>query len=86
MAGMMLPTRINWQRLFSIVEVACFLSAWAVGMLVALSADRSVDDQDAARRFASATEVPGIQATLQTEARPGYESPTNRPSLRVSRR
>jgi hypothetical protein len=56
-------TRTNWHRLFSYVEVICFVSAWAVSLLLALSAQRSTDDRAASRSFAVTTDVLGIQAT-----------------------
>jgi hypothetical protein len=54
---------MNWQKLFSYGEVVCFCSAWAVGLLMALSSDRSADERTSTS-FASATDVPGVQATL----------------------
>jgi len=66
-AGMMLPPRINWNKLFSYGEVVCFFSAWAVGLLIALSANHSTDDRATPRRFASASDAPGIQATLHKQ-------------------
>jgi hypothetical protein len=56
-------TRTNWHKLFSYVEVICFVSAWAVSLLLALSAERSTDDRAASRSFAVTTDVLGIQAT-----------------------
>ena len=61
----MLPTRINWQKLFSYGEIVCFFSAWAVGLLVALASDRPTSDRTTARSFASTNDVVGVQATLQ---------------------
>jgi hypothetical protein len=63
MARAMAWTRMNWQRLFSYAEVICFVTAWAVSLLLAFSAQRSVDDHLAARNFAATTDVLGIQAT-----------------------
>ena len=63
MARAMAWTRMNWQRLFSYAEVICFVTAWAVSLLLAFSAQRSVDDHIAARNFAATTDVLGIQAT-----------------------
>ena len=56
-------TRTNWHKLFSYVEVICFVSAWAVSLFLALSAGRSTDDRAASRSFAVTTDVLGIQAT-----------------------
>lgn len=61
---MMLSTSWNWQKLFSYGEVICFVSAWAVGLLIALEAPRPTSDRMAARSFAAATDVPGMQASL----------------------
>lgn len=61
---MRLPARINWQKLFSYGEVVCFCSAWAVGLLIALSADQSTSERTSAGSIASASDVPGVQATL----------------------
>jgi hypothetical protein len=66
MTSMMLPIRWNWQKLFSYGEVMCFISAWAVGLLVAWDGERSVDTRVAARPLASSADVPGIQATLSS--------------------
>jgi hypothetical protein len=83
---MMLPPRTNWQKLFSYGEVVCFFSAWAIGLLIVLSAKQSNDDRPAARRFASASDVPGVQATLQKDSRGARTGPSNTASLRVGRR
>jgi hypothetical protein len=80
---MMLPTRMNWHKLFSYVEVACFCSAWAIGMLVAISANQQSDDHAAARQFAAANEAPGVQAAMHKELRPGERKSA---SLRIGRR
>jgi len=56
-------TRTNWQRVFSYAEVICFVSAWAVSLLLAISAERSADDHSATRSIAVTTDVLGIQAT-----------------------
>jgi hypothetical protein len=56
-------TRTNWQRVFSYAEVICFVSAWAMSLLLALSAERSADDHSATRSIAVTTDVLGIQAT-----------------------
>ncbi|MCI0492899.1 MAG: hypothetical protein L0Z07_08180 [Planctomycetes bacterium] len=54
----------NWQKLFSYGEVMCFISAWAVGLLVAWGGHRTVDTRVATRSFQSTPDVPGIQAAL----------------------
>jgi hypothetical protein len=56
-------TRMNWQRIFSYAELICFVSAWAVSLLLALSAQRASDDRAATRTFAVTSDVLGIQAT-----------------------
>jgi hypothetical protein len=60
----MLSMRWNWQKLFSYAEVVCFISAWAVGLLVAAQGPRSDYERVATRSFAATTDVFGIQATL----------------------
>lgn len=85
-AGMMLPPRINWQKLFSYGEVVCFFSAWAVGLLIALSAGRATDERPATRRFASVSDVPGVQATLRQDSRTTAKESGNQATLRVGRR
>ena len=59
-----LSIRWNWQKLFSYGEVVCFVSAWAIGLLVALQNQRSNQEQPISRTFASANDTLGIQATL----------------------
>ncbi len=58
----MLRTRWNWQKLFNYGEVMCFASAWAVALLMVLSAQRSIDDRAATRTFAISTDDSGMQA------------------------
>ena len=41
MNGTTLIIRWNWQKLFSYGEVVCFVSAWAIGLLVALQSQRA---------------------------------------------
>ena len=60
----MLPMRWNWQKLFSYAEVVCFVSAWAVGLLLAMQGQGPNDDRVATRSFATSSDVFGIQATL----------------------
>ena len=69
MTSMTLPIRWNWQKLFSYGEVMCFISAWAVGLLVAVGGQRGVDTRVATRATSSPYDVPGIQATLSKVAR-----------------
>jgi hypothetical protein len=65
MFGTTLSTRWNWQKLFSYGEVVCFVSAWAVGLLLAMQAHQANDDSPTTRSFASATDSLGIQANLR---------------------
>jgi hypothetical protein len=58
----MLGRRWNWQKLFNYGEVICFASAWAVALLMALSAERPVDDRAATRTFAISSDMSGMQA------------------------
>ncbi len=64
---MMLPFRSfrwNWQKLSSYGEVACFISAWAIVLLMAVSQQPKQADTAAARTFAISSEVHGAQAML----------------------
>lgn len=65
MSGMTLSIRWNWQKLFSYGEVVCFVSAWAIGLLVAVQSHRAENNQSATRTFAAASDSLGIQATLR---------------------
>jgi len=58
----MLGTRWNWQKLFNYGEVICFASAWAVALLMALSAQRIAERSEATRTFAISSDVGGMQA------------------------
>jgi hypothetical protein len=58
----MLGTRWNWQKLFNYGEVICFASAWAVALLMALSAQRVVERNTDTRTFAISSDVSGMQA------------------------
>jgi len=60
---MMLLTATNWQKLFFYGEIACFVAAWAFGLLVALSEWPEATDLAPADSFAATTYLPGIQAT-----------------------
>jgi hypothetical protein len=62
-------TRTNWQKLFNYGEVICFASAWAVALLMALSAQRPADDRAATRSFVLSSDVSGMQATLSRRSR-----------------
>jgi hypothetical protein len=65
MFGTTLTIHWNWQKLFSYGEVMCFVSAWAVGLLVAMQGQHSNQERPAARTFASAADALGIQAKLR---------------------
>jgi hypothetical protein len=65
MFGTTLTFHWNWQKLFSYGEVVCFVSAWAVGLLVALQSQRPNQDHTTARTFATARDTFGVQATLR---------------------
>jgi hypothetical protein len=65
MNGMMLSMRWKWHKLFSYGEVVCFVTAWAVGLLVARDQGRSVDQRSASRTFATTADLPGVQAALR---------------------
>jgi hypothetical protein len=55
----------NWQRLFSYAEVVCFVSAWAVGLFIAMQGQHASSDRVPPRSFASASDAIGIQAKLR---------------------
>lgn len=64
---MMLPFRSfrwNWHKLSSYGEVACFISAWAIVLLMALAHEPKPADTSVARTFAVSSEVHGAQAML----------------------
>jgi hypothetical protein len=65
MSGTTLSLRWSWQKLFSYGEVVCFVSAWAIGLLVAVQGQRADHDRPTASTFASASDSLGIQATLR---------------------
>jgi hypothetical protein len=65
MNGTMLSNRWNWQKLFSYGEVICFVSAWAVGLLVAMQNQRPNTERTFARTFASTADTLAIQAVLR---------------------
>jgi hypothetical protein len=69
MIGSMLTARWDWQKLFSYGEVVCFVSAWAIGLLIALEGQRPKQDRSATGSFAATSDSLGIQATLQRSAR-----------------
>ena len=58
----MFSSRWNWHKLFSYGEVLCFVSAWAVALLMVLSTQRPNDDRAASRTFAISTGMSGMQA------------------------
>jgi hypothetical protein len=63
MSGTMLPIRWNWPKLFSYGEVVCFISAWAVGLLIAMQGER-VDSNRLATRAVATSDAFGAQAKL----------------------
>jgi hypothetical protein len=65
MFGTTLTIRWNWQKLFSYGEVVCFVSAWAVGLLVAMQNQQPNQELTTTRTFASSADTLGIQATLR---------------------
>jgi hypothetical protein len=65
MIGSMLTVRWDWQKLFSYGEVVCFVSAWAIGILIALEGQRPGQDRSATRSFAATSDSLSIQAKLQ---------------------
>jgi hypothetical protein len=65
MFGTTVSTRWNWQKLFSYAEVVCFVSAWAVGMLIAMQGQPTNNESAATQSFASASDSLDIQAKLR---------------------
>jgi hypothetical protein len=65
MSGTTFSIRWNWQKLFSYGEVVCFVSAWAIGLLIAVQGQGTAREQTASRTFATTSESLGIQATLR---------------------
>jgi hypothetical protein len=59
-----LSSHWNWQKLFSYGEVVCFISAWAVGLVVAVQGDRTPENRVALRTISVTSDALGIQATL----------------------
>jgi hypothetical protein len=57
--------RWDWQKLFSYGEVVCFISAWAIGLAIALEGQRPDEDRTATRTFAATSDSLGIQAALR---------------------
>jgi hypothetical protein len=64
MTGTTLTFRWNWQTLFSYGEVVCFVSAWAIGLLLALDGQRAEHERTATQSFAATSDSLGIQARL----------------------
>ena len=54
----------NWQKLLSYGEVLCFVSAWTVGLVIAMQGQRTNNDRPPMRTFASATDTLGFHAAL----------------------
>lgn len=65
MSGTTILIRWNWQKLFSYGEVVCFVSAWAIGLLVAVQGQRAEREPAASRMIAASSDELGIQATLR---------------------
>jgi hypothetical protein len=60
----MLSAHWSWQKLFSYAEVVCFISAWAVGLLVASEGPRADRERQTTRSFAATSDSLGVQAKL----------------------
>jgi hypothetical protein len=65
MIGSSLTIRWDWQKLFSYGEVVCFISAWAIGVLIASEGQRPRNDRTATRTLAASSDSLGIQARLR---------------------
>jgi hypothetical protein len=64
MSGSMISVHWDWQKLFSYGEVVCFVSAWAIGLLVAIEGQRPDRERASTRSFAATSDSLGIQARL----------------------
>jgi len=64
MSSTMLSIRWDWQKLFSYGEVVCFVSAWAVGLLIAVQEHRPDRNRVVTRSLQVASDELGIQANL----------------------
>lgn len=62
---MMQSFRWNWQKVFSYGEVVCFVSAWAIGLVIAVQGQRTSSDRIARPDFTTTPDVFGMQATLR---------------------
>jgi hypothetical protein len=65
MLSKMLSIRWSWRTLFSYGEVLCFISAWAVGLLMAIEGPRVSNQSVAKRSFTADSTGLGIQAALR---------------------
>jgi hypothetical protein len=63
MYSSMLSSHWNWPKLFSYGEVVCFISAWAVGLIVAMQGGRQEHNRVARHNISIASDSLGIQAT-----------------------
>jgi hypothetical protein len=61
----MVLTRWRWEKLLSYGEVVCFVTAWAVGLLLAVDGQRPANDPTASRSMAATSESLGMQAKLR---------------------
>ena len=57
-------TRWNWQKLFSYGEVICFVTAWAVGLVIAMQEQQPLSNRVASATFAAGSDWPSFQAAL----------------------
>jgi hypothetical protein len=57
--------RWTWQKLFSYAEVMCFITAWAVGLLVIRDDARPGDPRTAVQVSDNSLNRPGVQASLR---------------------
>jgi hypothetical protein len=64
MSGATISIRWSWPKLFSYGEVVCFVSAWAIGLLMAIEGQRPDQTRTATRTFAASGDTLGMQAKL----------------------
>ena len=64
MYGTRVHTRWSWEKLFSYGEVVCFVSAWAIGLLVAMEGQNASNNRSTAHTLAATSDSLGIQANL----------------------
>jgi hypothetical protein len=60
MNGTIFSTHWKWQKVFSYGEVICFVTAWAIGLVVARDRSPSVERPAAVRSIAATSDQPDV--------------------------